>query len=177
MTYIYHYHSPLGGITISSNGNEIIGLWFDGQKYFGDTLSKEYEEKELPIFEETRKWLDIYFSGKAPDFIPPIKMETTPFRKAIWKIMLTIPFGKTMTYGEIADKVAINRGIEKMSAQAVGGAVGHNSISLIIPCHRVVGANGSLTGYAGGIQTKVKLLTLEKTDMSTLFVPRKGTAL
>lgn len=177
MTYIYYYDSPLGGITVSSNGREITGLWFDGQKYFGDTLSKECEEKNLPIFEETKKWLDIYFSGKAPDFTPALKMETTPFRKAVWEIMLTIPFGQTMTYGEIAERIAKQKGRAKMSAQAVGGAVGHNSISLIIPCHRVVGTNGSLTGYAGGIEKKVQLLTLEKTDMSTFFVPKKGTAL
>lgn len=177
MTYIYRYHSPFGGITISSNGIEITGLWFDGQKYFGDTLPENYEEKDLPVFEKTKKWLDIYFSGKAPDFIPPLKMETTSFRKAVWEIMLTIPFGQTMTYGEIADKIAKKKGISKMSAQAVGGAVGHNSISLIIPCHRVVGTNGSLTGYAGGIDKKVQLLTMEKADMSAFFVPKKGTAL
>lgn len=177
MTYIYRYHSPLGGITVSSNGIEITGLWFDGQKYFGDTLPENYEEKDLPVFEKTKKWLDIYFSGKAPDFIPPLKIETTSFRKAVWEIMLTIPFGQTMTYGEIADKIAKKKGISKMSAQAVGGAVGHNSISLIIPCHRVVGTNGSLTGYAGGIDKKVQLLTMEKADMSAFFVPKKGTAL
>lgn len=177
MTYIYRYHSPLGGITVSSNGSEITGLWFDGQKYFGDTLHENYEEKALPVFEETKKWLDIYFSGKAPDFIPSLKMETTPFRKAVWEILLTIPFGQTMTYGGIADKIAKKRGIAKMSAQAVGSAVGHNSISLIIPCHRVVGTNGNLTGYAGGIEKKVQLLMIEKADMSAFFVPKKGTAL
>lgn len=177
MTYIYHYHSPLGGITVSSNGREITGLWFDGQKYFGDTLPKNYEEKNLPVFEETKKWLDIYFSGKAPDFMPPLDLQATPFRKAVWEIMLTIPFGQTMTYGEIANNIARQRGLATMSAQAVGGAVAHNPISLIIPCHRVVGTNGSLTGYAGGIEKKVQLLTLEKTDMSGLFVPKKGTAL
>lgn len=177
MTYIYHYHSPLGGITVSSNGSEITGLWFDGQKYFGATLPDDCEEKALPVFDETKKWLDIYFSGKAPDFIPPLKMETTPFRKSVWEIMLTIPYGQTMTYGEIADCIAKQRGVKKMSAQAVGGAVGHNSISLMIPCHRVVGTNGSLTGYAGGIEKKVHLLTLEKADMSAFFVPKKGTAL
>lgn len=177
MTYIYHYCSPLGGITLSSNGNELTGLWFDGQKYFGDTLPEEYEEKTLPIFEQSVRWLDIYFSGKDPDFTPPLCMQTTPFRKAVWEIMLTIPFGKTMTYGEIADKIAKQKGLSKMSAQAVGGAVGHNSISLMIPCHRVVGTNGSLTGYAGGIEKKVQLLTLENADMSSFFVPKKGTAL
>lgn len=177
MTYTYHYDSPLGGITLSSSGAELIGLWFDGQKYFGSALSGMSEEKSLPIFERTAEWLDIYFSGKAPDFTPPLKMQTTPFRKAVWEIMLTIPFGKTMTYSEIADKIAKQKGISKMSAQAVGGAVAHNSISLIIPCHRVVGSNGSLTGYAGGIDKKVQLLKLEKTDMSKLFIPKDGTAL
>ena len=177
MTYTYHYDSPLGGITLSSNGTELTGLWFDGQKYFGDTLPKKYEEKSLPVFEQSVYWLDIYFSGKAPDFTPPLCMQTTPFRKSVWEIMLTIPFGKTMTYGEIAEIIAKQKGLSKMSAQAVGGAVGHNSISLIIPCHRVVGTNGSLTGYAGGIEKKVQLLTLEKTDMSSFFVPKKGTAL
>ncbi len=177
MTYIYRYHSPLGGITVSSNGIEITGLWFDGQKYFGDTLPENYEEKALPVFEKAKKWLDIYFSGKAPDFTPPLKMETTSFRKAVWEIMLTIPFGQTMTYGEIANKIAKKKGVLKMSAQAVGGAVGHNSISLIIPCHRVVGTNGSLTGYAGGIDKKIQLLTIEKADMLAFFVPNKGTAL
>ena len=111
------------------------------------------------------------------DFTPPLSMKTTEFRKKVWKILLTIPYGKTMTYGEIAERIAKDNGRAKMSAQAVGGAVGHNSISLIIPCHRVVGTNGSLTGYAGGIEKKVQLLTLEKTDMSLFFVPKKGTAL
>lgn len=177
MTYTYQYQSPLGKITLFCNGTELTGLWFDGQKYFGDTVSGEYTEKPLPIFKQTVRWLDIYFSGQAPDFTPPLKMETTPFRKAVWEIMLTIPFGQTMTYGEIAKRIAEQKGIAKMSAQAVGGAVGHNSISLIIPCHRVVGTNGSLTGYAGGIDRKVQLLTLEKADMSSFFIPKKGTAL
>ena len=177
MDYTYHYDSPLGGITLSSNGTELTGLWFDGQKYFGDTRSKEYEEKILPIFEQAIRWLDIYFRGNIPDFTPPLSIETTPFRKAVWEILLTIPYGKTMTYGEIADRIAKAKGLSNMSAQAVGGAVGHNPISLIIPCHRVVGTNGSLTGYAGGIDKKLRLLTLEKTDMRSFFVPKKGTAL
>ena len=171
--YIYHYSSPLGGITLSSNGTELNGLRFDGQKYSGDSLEKNYVEKTLPVFEETCRWLDIYFSGKVPNFTPPIAMETTVFRKAVWQIMLTIPYGETMTYGEIAKLIAKQNNLCKMSAQAVGGAVGHNSIALIIPCHRVVGTNGSLTGYAGGIDKKIKLLTLEKVDMSKFFIPKK----
>ena len=167
MKYIHHYESPLGGITIASDGNALTGLWFDGQKYFADGLDKDWEEKALPIFEQTEKWLNIYFSGKEPDFTPLLKMKTTLFRKAVWESMLTIPFGQTMTYGEIAAQIAKKNGLSRMSAQAVGGAVGHNTISLIIPCHRVVGTNGSLTGYAGGIDKKVKLLSLEKVNMST----------
>ena len=137
---------------------------------------KEYEEKPLPIFEQSVHWLDIYFSGKAPDFTPSLCMQTTPFRKSVWEIMLTIPFGKTMTYGEIADRIAKQKGLSKMSAQAVGGAVGHNSISLIIPCHRVVGTNGSLTGYAGGIE-KSTTAHIRENGYVLIFVPKKGTAL
>ena len=177
MDYIYKYKSPIGSITLASDGNALMGLWFDGQKYDRDVLLLEAEEKELPIFSETCKWLDIYFSGRKPDFTPPILMRTTNFRQKVWKILLTIPYGKPMTYGDIAKKMAVQYGIQKMSAQAVGGAVGHNSISIIIPCHRVVGANGSLTGYAGGIDKKIKLLSLEKVDLSNMYVPEKGTAL
>ena len=162
MTYKYSYLSPLGSITIASDGEAIIGLWFDGQKYFGDTLESEAIECDLPIFRLTVKWLDIYFSGKEPDFVPQIMLRTTPFREAVCNIMRSIPYGHTITYGEIADIIAEQRGIKRMSAQAVGGAVSHNPISIIIPCHRVIGSDGSLTGYAGGIDKKIKLLELEK---------------
>ena len=162
MDYTWHYDSPLGGITLASDGEALIGLWFDGQKYFADALDKEHQEKQLPVFDDTCRWLDIYFSGKNPDFTPKLNMRTTAFRKKAWEIMLTIPFGQTMTYGEIAARIAREKGQNRMSAQAVGGAVGHNSFSLIIPCHRVVGPNGSLTGYAGGIDRKIRLLQMEK---------------
>ena len=162
MEYTYPYKSSLGEITLASDGNALTGLWFDGQKYFADSLDKNNEKKSLPIFDETTRWLDIYFSGSIPDFTPKIKMKTTDFRKAVWEILLTIPYGQTMTYSEIAKIIAKQKGLKTMSAQAVGGAVGHNSISLIIPCHRVIGANGSLTGYAGGVERKIKLLILEK---------------
>ena len=171
MEYIHHYDSPLGGVTIASDGKALTGLWFDGQKYFGNGLDKDVRKDILPVFDQTVQWLNIYFSGKAPGFTPPLNMKTTPFRKEVWEILLTIPFGRTMTYGEIADKIARQNGLSRMSAQAVGQAVGHNAISLIIPCHRVVGANGSLTGYAGGIDKKAKLLALEQVDMSSFFVP------
>ena len=177
MTYLFDYNSPLGKITMASNGEALSGLWFEGQKYFKASVKGEGEKKSLPIFDEAIKWLDIYFSGKKPDFTPKLLITGTPFRKAVAEIMLAIPHGKTMTYGEIAQKIAEQGGISKMSAQAVGGAVGHNSISIIIPCHRVIGSNGSLTGYAGGIERKIELLKLEKTDMTGLFIPKKGTAL
>ena len=177
MDYICKYSSPIGGITIASDGNAITGLWFDGQKYFGATLSQQQEEKDLLVFAQTRRWLDLYFDGKIPDFTPPLFMMASPFRRMVWEVLRTIPYGCTMTYGQIAESIAERWGRSKMSAQAVGGAVGHNPISLIVPCHRVVGTGGSLTGYAGGIDKKVYLLTLEKADMSELFVPKKGTAL
>lgn len=178
MQYTQNYDSPLGKILLASNGNALTGLWFYGQKYFGSTLVEQQEQKELPIFEETVQWLDIYFSGQEPDFTPFLSVEqSSSFRREVWEIMLKIPFGKTMTYGAIAAELARQRGIEKMSAHAVGGAVSHNPISIVIPCHRVVGTDGSLTGYAGGIDKKVQLLTLENADMSQLFIPKKGTAL
>lgn len=173
MEYIHRYESPLGSITIASDGAAITGLWFEGQRYYADTLNPDHEEKALPVFAQTDRWLDIYFSGKAPDFTPPIQMKATSFRKAVWEIMLTIPFGQTMTYGEIAERIAKQSG-SRTSARAVGGAVGHNAISLIIPCHRVVGSNGSLTGYAGGIDKKMKLLALEQADLSGIFALQKG---
>ena len=162
MDYIWHYVSPLGPIMLASDGEALVGLWFEGQKYFADSLEIEHQEKMLPIFEDTCLWLDSYFSGREPGFTPKLNMRTTEFRKRVWRILLDIPYGKTMAYGEIAARIAKERGLTQMSAQAVGGAVGHNSISLIIPCHRVVGTGGTLTGYAGGIDKKLRLLQMEK---------------
>lgn len=177
MQYISHYHSPIGDILLAADSIGLTGLWFEGQKYYALYLDKEHEEKELPIFADTKRWLDIYFSGKEPDFSVPLHFTGTKFQNEVWEILASIPYGTTMTYGEIAQKIAVNRGLTRMSAQAVGGAVGHNEISIIVPCHRVVGTNGSLTGYAGGIDKKIALLTLENVDMQSLFVPKKGTAL
>lgn len=170
MQYTNHYDSPLGGITLASDGEALTGLWFDGQKYFADTLVKEHKDAELPIFDETRQWLDTYFAGREPGFTPRLKMTGSPFRRRVWQSLLRIPYGRTTTYNAIAKEIAVERGLKSMSAQAVGGAVGHNSISLIIPCHRVVGTNGSLTGYAGGIDKKIRLLQLEHADMKGLFL-------
>ena len=161
MKYIHHYESPLGGITMASEGKALTGLWFDGQKYFGDGLCKNPQEKSLPIFAEADRWLRIYFGGKIPDFTPPLAITANPFRKSVYDILLTIPYGQTMTYGEIAKIIAGQRGTVRMSAQAVGGAVSRNPVSIIVPCHRVIGAKGGLTGYAGGTERKAELLKIE----------------
>lgn len=174
MTYTQHYDSPLGGILLAADEEGLTGLWFDGQKYFARTLPKEYAESETPVLCEAKRWLDIYFSGREPDFTPPLHPVGSAFQQAVWALLLGIPYGKTTTYGTLARKLAEKQGLTHMSAQAVGGAVGHNDISLIIPCHRVVGANGSLTGYAGGVDKKIKLLELERADMKSFFVPKKG---
>lgn len=174
MIYVSYYKSPIGNITMASYGDSLCGLWFDGQKYFASTVKGETEDKTLPVFEQTKKWLDIYFSGNEPDFTPKLSLNGSKFRKAVWDILLTIPYGSVMTYGEIAKILAKQCGVVKMSAQAVGGAVGHNPISIIVPCHRVVGTSGSLTGYAGGIDKKISLLKIEKTDMSKMFVSKKN---
>lgn len=177
MIFTQHYASPLGGILLAADEIGLTGLWFDGQKYFARDLPVEHTEQETPVLAEAKRWLDIYFSGREPDFTPPLHPIGSAFRQSVWEILLQIPYGETMTYGEIARRLAEKQGLSQMSAQAVGGAVGHNEISIIIPCHRVVGTNGSLTGYAGGIDKKVKLLELEHADMAGFFVPKKGTAL
>ncbi len=177
MTYIQHYSSPLGGILLAADEIGLTGSWFDGEKYFADNLPAEHAERQTPILAEAARWLDIYFTGKEPGFTPPLHPIGSPFRQAVWEILLQIPYGQTTTYGEIARQLAEKQGLEKMSAQAVGGAVGHNKISVIIPCHRVVGTSGSLTGYAGGIDKKVKLLELERADMCGFFIPKKSNAL
>lgn len=162
MQFIHQYYSPLGNILLAADDIGLTGLWFDGQKYYANNLAEEHQEQNTLVLEQTKEWLDIYFTGREPQFMPPIHMTGTPFQLAVWEILRRIPYGKTTTYREIAKEIARQRGLPHMSAQAVGGAVGHNAISIIIPCHRVVGTNGSLTGYAGGIDKKVKLLTLEK---------------
>lgn len=177
MIFIQHYDSPLGGILLAADETGLTGLWFDGQKFFARDLPAECVEQNTPALSEVKRWLDIYFTGKEPDFMPPLHPIGSAFRRSVWDILLRIPYGQTTTYGEIARQLAEKQGRPRIAAQAVGGAVGHNKISIIIPCHRVVGTNGSLTGYAGGIDKKVKLLEWEHTDMTGSFVPRKGTAL
>jgi methylated-DNA-[protein]-cysteine S-methyltransferase len=179
MQYVSTYQSPVGALTLASDGESLTGLWIEGQKYYGDTLPTAAEKRDdIPVFDETKNWLSRYFEGKKPAISElPLSPVGGEFRQSVWNILRSIPYGEVTTYGAIAEKVAAGSGKSTMSAQAVGGAVGHNPISIIIPCHRVVGSNGSLTGYAGGISTKIKLLELEGADMIALFVPGKGTAL
>lgn len=177
MQYTYSYQSPLGGITMASDGAALTGLWFDGQKYFSEGLADGAAAKTLPVFDETMRWLDIYFSGRRPDFTPPLNLKGTAFRKEVWQLLLQIPYGQTITYGQLAAQLAAHNGLKRMSAQAVGGAVGHNPISIIVPCHRVVGTGGSLTGYAGGLTKKLALLKLEGINTANFTMPTKGKAL
>ena len=179
MVYTMRYDSPIGGLLLAEKDGALVGVWMEGQKYFLGSLKEEMQESSnSPMLRQAGQWLDCYFGGEKPEIgrlrLAPMGSE---FRKAVWKILCEIPYGSVTTYGEISKKIAAGRGLERMSAQAVGGAVGHNPISIIIPCHRVVGANGSLTGYAGGLQKKIALLTLEGVDTGKLIIPKKGTAL
>lgn len=179
MYYYSNYRSPLGNIILASNDHSIIGLYIGNHKYLDSLLEEDIiENKDINVIKEGVKWLDDYFDGKKPSIS---RLSLAPrggeFRQEVWSLLLEIPYGQLTTYGDIAKEVAKRMGKEKMSAQAVGGAIGHNPISIIIPCHRVVGKSGSLTGYGGGIETKVKLLEHEGVDMTGLFIPKKGTAL
>jgi methylated-DNA-[protein]-cysteine S-methyltransferase len=177
MKYIEKYNSPLGKITLVSDGEFLTELAFDGQKYFDIEVPADAVVKSLPIFEEASRWLDLYFRGQEADFMPPLAMSGSDFRMKVWAILKNIPYGEVITYGEISKQVAEKRGITRMSAQAVGGAVGHNPVSIIVPCHRVVGQNGNLTGYAGGIDRKIELLKIERSYQDSFYIPKKGTAL
>lgn len=177
MQYINTYDSPLGKILLACDDAGLTGLWFSGDKYYASNLTKTHIEKDTPVLRNTKSWLDIYFAGKEPDFFPSIHMIGSLFQLTVWEILQKIPYGHTTTYGQIAKQIASNRNSGHMSAQAVGGAVGRNAISIIIPCHRVVGTNGSLTGYGGGLPRKIKLLAYEGINMKHFFVPSKGTAL
>ena len=155
------YDSPLGGILLAADESGLTGFWFDGGKHFAEELPAAHIRRETPILAEAKRWLDIYFTGREPDFLPPLHPAGSLFQQAVWALLLQIPYGQTVTYGQLAARLAAERGLARMSAQAVGGAVGRNRISLIIPCHRVLGADGSLTGYAGGLDRKARLLAWE----------------
>lgn len=179
MEYKSLYESPVGTIILTSDGKFLTGLWFTTSRFL-DLRKVEIEQvrDELKIFNISKNWLERYFKGEQPDINEvPIKLIGTEFSKKVWEILKAIPYGKTITYGDIAEKIAKEKGIKRMSAQAVGHAVGYNPISIIIPCHRVIGANGNLTGYGGGIETKIGLLKHERVNIDKLYRPKKGNAL
>lgn len=176
MLYTSAYSSPLGKILLAADEAGLCGLWFEGQKYFPPYLHEERGERALPVFAAAKRWLDIYFSGREPDLKLPLHFTGSQFQKDVWELLYSIPYGTTTTYGQLAKLLAEKRGLSRMSAQAVGGAVGRNQISIIVPCHRVVGTGGSLTGYAGGISRKIELLKLEGALKEEFFVPKHSTA-
>ena len=163
----------MGGILLAADEIGLTGVWFDGQKYFARGLPVERTERNTPVLSAAKRWLDVYFTGREPDFMPPLNPIGSGFQRAVWELLLQIPYGQTTTYGALAQELAQQQGLAHMSAQAVGGAVGRNKISILIPCHRVVGTGGRLTGYAGGVDRKAGLLELEH---SGLRIPRRGTA-
>ena len=175
MIYTTHYKSPIGDILLASRNNKLIGLWIEGQKYYLSNLQEEIKEEEKEILIKTKEWLDRYFKGEKPSIkeldLNPLGSD---FRKSVWKILCEIPYGEVVTYKSIADIIAKQKHLKKMSCQAIGSAIGHNPISIIIPCHRVVGTNGSLTGYAAGIDKKIYLLKHERVNMDNLYILKKG---
>ena len=171
MDYLYHYESPLGGITLKSDGDALTGLWFDGPDRCAGTHNPAEKEKAPPVLRETERWLDVYFGGREPGFTPKLNMRGTPFQRAVWEAMLAIPYGRTVTYGELARRIADRPPFLRASARAVGGAAGRNAVLLVIPCHRVVGAGGRLAGYAGGPGRKAILLELERTGTGAFSAP------
>ena len=179
MVYTTYYDSPVGSLLLAEEDGALVGLWMEGQKYFLGSLKRmPREERCTPVLRQTKDWLGHYFAGEQPAIGQlPLAPKGSAFQQEVWRVLCDIPYGHLTTYGEIARKIAAQRGLASMSAQAVGGAVGHNPISIVIPCHRVVGSDSSLTGYAGGVGRKMELLALEGADMSHLFVPKKGTAL
>lgn len=173
MIYTTNFDSPVGMITLATADKKLIGLWLGGRNFFESTIEEEMiANDDLEIFLDTRNWLDQYFAGKKPAISDlPLSPSGSEFRKSVWRILCKVPYGEVTTYGKVAEEIAKERGIAKMSAQAIGGALAHNPISIIIPCHRVVGSDGSLIGYAGGIDRKIKLLEYEDVDLSNFFIP------
>ena len=179
MYYCTYCQSPIGTLTLASDGDNLVGLWLKGQKYHGASILDVVSNNgDIPVFDKTKAWLDLYFSGNQPKISElPLAPIGSDFRQRVWSILRKIPYGQLITYGEIARELALSQNKKSMSSQAVGGAVGHNPISIIIPCHRVVGANGSLTGYSGGIAAKIALLKIEGVDLTQLTIPTAGTAI
>lgn len=171
MEWIDTYHSPLGQMLIAADEIGITGIWFEKQKYYANALSKTCEKAKTPAIQAAERWMTLYFEGKNPDFSVPLHLIGTAFQRQVWELLLAIPYGKTCTYGELAARIAKQTGRERMSAQAVGSAVGHNKVSILVPCHRVVGAGGNLTGYAGGLDKKIFLLKLENGYQPNFYLP------
>ena len=169
MQYIHYYESPIGQILLAADEQGLTDLMLQGEPW---TLAADHSEKATPAIMESVRWLDIYFSGNIPDFTPPLHLTGSPFQMEVWELLLKIPYGSITTYGDLAKQIAQQRGISRMSAQAVGGAVGSNPVSIIVPCHRVIGANGNLTGFASGLDNKIALLKQERHDMSKFSMPR-----
>lgn len=177
--YQAEYDSPVGRLTLASDGTAVCGLWLEGQKYHGATIPAALESNpDAQPFDALRSWLDAYFSGDRPRIADvPLAPLGSEFQRLVWRLLTKIPYGEVTTYGALADQVARERGGRRTAPLAIGGAVGHNPVSILIPCHRVVGADGSLTGYAGGLARKTWLLEHEGVDMAALYVPKRGTAL
>lgn len=179
MTYTLRCDSPLGELLLAARGGALVGLWLEGQKYYPELPAAEVRSgAREPVLLDAKRWLEAYFAGERPEISAlALKPEGSEFRRRVWRRLCAIPYGEVVSYGEIARELARERGLESFSAQAAGGAVGHNPISIIIPCHRVVGSGGSLTGYAGGVERKLWLLRHEGANTLQLIVPKKGTAL
>ena len=174
MRYVRRYRSALGDMLIGCDEQGLTDLCFEYDRHFRSLDPRDMREEWTPVIERTAEWLDIYFSGREPEFTPPLHPGGSDFRRAVGRIMLEIPYGGLTTYGDVAARIARERGLTRMSAQAVGGAVGHNPVAIVIPCHRVVGAGGDLTGYGGGLERKIALLKLEGVDTTGLFLPKRG---
>ena len=178
MNWVWNNLDLIGELTLASDGESIIGCWFENDRLFGDTVEGPLiANDDVPVFDDARQWLDKYFKGENPAITElPLNPNGSDFRHLVWQKIREIPYGTTTTYGEIARQIEFETG-KRVSSQAVGGAVGHNPLCVIVPCHRVMGANGNLTGFGGGLDTKVKLLEHERVDMRRFFRPKKGTAL
>lgn len=170
MDYLNAFDSPVGRITVASDGQAVVGLWLEGQKYFAATLREPKERPDVPVLQEARAWLQRYFEGRDPGPVPPMAPRGTAFQQRVWALLLQVPYGQLTTYGQLARQLEAQEG-RRCSARAVGSAVGRNPASIIVPCHRVVGSTGSLTGYAGGVDKKIALLRLEGVDVSGLKAP------
>lgn len=173
MEYYEKYDSPFGKLGLVSDGESLTGLSFSVREEGG--ADEPEPARELPVFREAYRWLDIYFKGREPDFMPPVRLKGSPFQLEVWEILKKIPYGRTVTYGEIAEEIASKRGTAGMSAQAVGGAVGRNPVGILVPCHRVIGKGGNLTGFGGGIRWKTELLKLERSYRDFFYFVGKGT--